>query len=974
MMSQTLQSRERSRARHSDRSHETVSCLRRVRHAAARWFAVLILALVGAIAFEWILPIGWRFTGCIETAYSPWFLMLATVVVTSVLLCVLLEPIHFRWRHLANIGWYPPTWVALAFGLPLAATLERLAPADSQPQTLGLDWQQPTVLVPIAIAIMGVLLFRLLTHASRKGQSPETTLAPSSEQESRDENQESTDIRYWLSDSERPIGRSKEDLFGRDAVSVRIATRLLSGQSVALLGPLGSGKSSVLNLVRTRLGEAASTPIVVAFDVWAVPRPEDVPHLALTRIIDALNGHVDMIGLRDVPATYQRLVMAAPVSNLSKTLGLDIERNSIGTLQRLVPILEVLNTRLVLIVEDTDRTGATFDTRHLERLLWALHDLQRTTFVLAFDPNHGPHTDFTKICDTVERLDALQDTDVATVVSAAVHYWTSEYSDIEPRLRQTGKLGLQYTQKGGIFEYMYRINVDRPLRYMAQTLQTPREFKRVLQRVNVAWRHLHGEVDLEDLLIVTTFRECLPSVYGFLLEHIDAARRKADEGPLGSSAIKDDWNQLLKTFSNPQSAKRLVALLGIAQLSAGQGQPADESPQGVHLTDPTDYLDRIHAEGIDSNEIRDQSVLRDINAWEQDRTESLIENLAVREGGKQRYAAVWEHFAFRHTHEGLSHLMVRLVHGLVRSEGLKLTMNHPALLAMWRECNRQLLNEQNREWLQSLILDVVPENLSFSIDLYHDLTGGKLPIVRAEEREEIRSELVKTIQKTILTDSDLVRHLSGVEPRRISAMISKTAPDTGSRPVKTWDKYLAPILANGADHYPEQFLPELATLLATPRSNERTTGGEPPSFPNPYEFDHARTESLLGKFLDPTLARLAGYKGDNTYALRARREAAKWLQERRDSAQLSQDADVGDPSADRTSPPTSTSTSSESMGASQLRRRYASEDGSYRTDIRQEPKVWHTDPDCPAGQQIDVQNLRGGHGDKKRVCALCKSG
>ena len=974
MMSQTRQSRERSRASHSHRSHETVSCLRRVRHAAARWFAVLILTLIAAIAFEWILPIGWRFTRCIETAYSPWFLMLATVVVTSVLLCVLLEPIHFRWRHLANIGWYPPTWVALAFGLALAVTFERLAPADSQPQSLGLDWQQPIVLVPIAIAIMGVLLFRLLTHAGRKGRSPETALVPSAEQKSRDENQESTDIRCWLSDGERPIARSKEDLFDRDAVSGRIATRLLSGQSVALLGPLGSGKSSVLNLVRTRLREAGSPPIVVAFDVWAVPRPEDVPHLALTRIIDALNGHVDMIGLRDIPATYQRLVMAAPVSNLSNTLGLDIARNSIGTLQRLVPILEVLNARLVLIVEDTDRTGATFDTRHLERLLWALHDLPRTTFVLAFDPNHGPQTDVTKICDTVERLEALQDKDVAVVVSAAVHFWTSEYSDIEPKRQQTGKLGLQYTQRGGIFEYMYRTNVGRPLRYMAQVLKTPRELKRVLQRVDATWRHLHGEVDLEDLLIVTTFRECLPSVYDFLREHIDAARLTADKGPLGSSAIKGDWNRLLKTLSNPQSAKRLVALLGIAQLSGGRGQSADESPQGVHFTDPTDYLDRIHAERIDSNGVTDQSVLRDIKGWEQDRTETLIEELAATNGEEQRYAAVWKHFAFRHTHEGLSELMVRLVHRLLRSEGPELTMNHPALLAAWRECNSQLLNERNQEWLHSLILDVAPENLSFAIDLYHFFVGGNLSLVRAEEREGFRSELVKAIQTTILTDSDLVRHLDGAEPYRILTMIFKTAPDAETRPFETWGKCLAPILANGADHYPEQFLPELATLLATPKSNERTTGRESPSFPNPYEIDHARAEGLLGEFLDPVLAGLADYEGDNTYARRAREQAAKWLQERRDSAQPSQDADAGDPSTDGSSPPMSTATSSKNMDASQLRRRYTSEDGSYRTDIRQEPKVWHTDPDCPAGQQIEVQNLRGGHGDKERVCALCESG
>ena len=535
-------------------------------------------------------------------------------------------------------------------------------------------------------------------------------------------------------------------------------------------------------------------------------------------------------------------------------------------------------------MEDSDRTSKTFETRHLLRLLWALHDLPRTTFVLALDPNRGPQTDFTKVCDTVERLDALQDTDVAAVVSAAVNYWTSEYSDIEPRLRQTGKLGLQYTQKGGVFEYMYRTNVGRPLRYMAQILQTPREFKRVLQRVNVAWRHLHGEVDLEDLLVVTTLRECLPSVYGFLLEHIDAARLKAHEGASGSSAIEDDWNQLLKTLSNPQSAKRLVALLGIAQLCAGRRQPADESPQGVHLTDPTDYFDRIHAEGIDSNEVSDQAVLRDINAWEQDRTESLIENLAASRGDDRRYAAVWEHFAFRHAPDGLVQLMVGTVRFLLKTDGVDATMNQPALLALWRACHNRLLNETNKSWIQDVTLEAVPVNLSFAVDFYDFLTRGDLRIISRQEGEEIRCVLMESIQKVVRTDSDLVRHLSEESPYRISSIIRKTGPGQGTLPFETWGKHLAPILVDGAKNHPEQFLPELANLLGAADSHERTYGREPPEFTNPYKIDRARAEALLGGFLDDALVKLASYKGKNPYARRAKKEAAAWLQEPHDNA------------------------------------------------------------------------------------------
>ena len=46
----------------------------------------------------------------------------------------------------------------------------------------------------------------------------------------------------------------------------------------------------------------------------------------------------------------------------------------------------------------------------------------------------------------------------------------------------------------------------------------------------------------------------------------------------------------------------------------------------------------------------------------------------------------------------------------------------------------------------------------------------------------------------------------------------------------------------------------------------------------------------------------------------------------------------------------------------------------YHTAIDQQPSVWHTDVGCPAGQPIEVQNLRHGQGDKERLCELCRPG
>ena len=68
---------------------------------------------------------------------------------------------------------------------------------------------------------------------------------------------------------------------------------------------------------------------------------------------------------------------------------------------------------------------------------------------------------------------------------------------------------------------------------------------------------------------------------------------------------------------------------------------------------------------------------------------------------------------------------------------------------------------------------------------------------------------------------------------------------------------------------------------------------------------------------------------------------------------------------------TESKSSAVGKNAAEVRRRYVADPGSYHTAINQQPKVWHTNPDCAAGQEIEVQNLCSGRGDKERRCALC---
>ena len=70
-------------------------------------------------------------------------------------------------------------------------------------------------------------------------------------------------------------------------------------------------------------------------------------------------------------------------------------------------------------------------------------------------------------------------------------------------------------------------------------------------------------------------------------------------------------------------------------------------PQGIQHDEPTDYFQRLMAEQLAPGELRDQTVLSDIESWLQSRSQQLVDRLSGAEDGGDRYARVCEHFAWR---------------------------------------------------------------------------------------------------------------------------------------------------------------------------------------------------------------------------------------------------------------------------------------------------------------------------------------
>ena len=136
-----------------------------------------------------------------------------------------------------------------------------------------------------------------------------------------------------LSESDDPIHSWSEDAVERAPIIDALSLSLLSAQSpvVALLGELGSGKTSVLNLLRSHLFNKA---IVVSFSTWLPGSPEALCTYLLTDIAKECSKHYLVPGLRkDARRVARALARNIPVlGGLSDLLSTVTQKEEIDSL------------------------------------------------------------------------------------------------------------------------------------------------------------------------------------------------------------------------------------------------------------------------------------------------------------------------------------------------------------------------------------------------------------------------------------------------------------------------------------------------------------------------------------------------------------------------------------------------------------------------------------------------------------------
>jgi hypothetical protein len=299
-------------------------------------------------------------------------------------------------------------------------------------------------------------------------------------------------------------------------------------------------------------------------------------------------------------------------------------------------------------------------------------------------------------------------------------------------------------------------------------LDTPRALKFSLNAVIRAWERIHGEVDIDELIILTALRYRAGPVYSFLI------RRALDLRLLGrlSSLDRDDdkkerqqqldelrteWKEALaKVDANRLAVEALMGDLFPSShaITGRQNWLHSNRLQSVASSRGSVYLDRIAAGALSKHAVRDQTVLRYLDAMARGKIpESFAETFVT----SRTFAEITVFFddALR---QRRGELEVSTSSRLsAASTMLEIQSNQHPNRMFWEGATHHLIKHWVEKgtgdpayitWATEEILKRIPNNLFKATELYLDLFRDMH--ISTEAQSSVRDEILAKARSVFL--------------------------------------------------------------------------------------------------------------------------------------------------------------------------------------------------------------------------------
>lgn len=353
---------------------------------------------------------------------------------------------------------------------------------------------------------------------------------------------------YAMTDgfSDTPISTVQDDRYGVAPFAKALSQSILAvsspvGTTIALNGPWGSGKSSVVNLVRLFLEQEPHSQLSISeFKCWWFRGEEALALAFLQNLYSSIRESLPKQTANLLPKIGRSLLEAGPVigsaialSPAAPLAGLFSASASFAAkffpktdpleslFHKLSAALEQQKKRHLIIIDDIDRLSPE-EALAIFRLVKSIGRLPNVMYLLAFDrilaekavgakyPSEGPQY-LEKIVQTSFEIPMPISADIQSATLSTI-------SEICGEVEEGAQVRL--------------MNIYYDI--IALYVSTPRDVTRFKNAIAVTWPAIAQQINLADFLALEAFRVYEPSVYHAIRKNrtslIGAGSRLNDEG------------------------------------------------------------------------------------------------------------------------------------------------------------------------------------------------------------------------------------------------------------------------------------------------------------------------------------------------------------------------------------------------------------------------------------------------------------
>lgn len=348
----------------------------------------------------------------------------------------------------------------------------------------------------------------------------------------------SSDLNY----SDNPIQSSEGDLFGISGFAKSLASGILKmqrpeGMVVAINGPWGSGKSSVINLLKQQLHSTVDDNklSIITFNPWWFKGEDALTLEFFSALQKSMKPSLSKKSKKVLPKLLKRIVAAAPAADAVGAAGwgtvtgtvlgwvsgwIDSGENVEDLFNELSKELAHANKRFVIIIDDIDRLSPD-EALTVFRLIKSVGRLPNTTYVLAFDrilsekmvserfPSEG--------ANFLEKIIQVS-FDIPLPSTQSLNAYLSKH--LEKIL-------------GGVDEDFVTHIMNMFHDIVSPEIRTPRDASRYLNALSLTWPCVAGEVDVGDFIALEAYRLFQPGIYRAIRDNQNLLCGAASSGLYG---------------------------------------------------------------------------------------------------------------------------------------------------------------------------------------------------------------------------------------------------------------------------------------------------------------------------------------------------------------------------------------------------------------------------------------------------------